>query len=91
MRLKPPKSGITPAPGDEPVVVEIMNGPEDGREIICDGFPITIGREKESTVRLQCDHLVSRNHARITKSDVGFILRVRRRPPGAPPEQGEAE
>ncbi len=72
--MKPPKSGITPAPGDEPVVVEIMNGPEDGREIICDGFPITIGRGKESAVRLQCDHLVSRNHARITKSDVGFIL-----------------
>jgi two-component system cell cycle response regulator len=56
------------------VTVEVMNGAEDGREIICDRFPITIGRSGESSIGLACDHLISRNHARISKSKKGFML-----------------
>jgi len=58
----------------KPVVIEVMNGPEDGREIICGSFPISIGRENENTVDLHCDHLVSRNHARITQMEGGLFL-----------------
>jgi pSer/pThr/pTyr-binding forkhead associated (FHA) protein len=51
-----------------------MNGPEDGREIICDGFPITIGRSGENSIGISCDNLISRNHARITRTEKGFVL-----------------
>jgi len=56
------------------VTVEVMNGAEDGREIICDKFPITIGRSGENSVGIACDHLISRNHARISTSEKGFML-----------------
>lgn len=57
-----------------PITVEVMNGPEDGREIVCDRLPITLGRSGENSIGLSCDHLISRNHARIHKSDKGFTL-----------------
>ncbi len=56
------------------IIVEVMNGPEDGREIICEGFPISIGRSDENSVSLHCDHLVSRKHARIVLSQSGLLL-----------------
>ena len=58
----------------EKFVIEIMNGPEDGRQIICKASPITIGRVNENAVSLRCDQLVSRHHARITRSEEGFTL-----------------
>jgi len=56
------------------VMIEIMNGPEDGLEVLCEKFPFTIGRASENAVSLQCDHLISRRHARIARSDRGFLL-----------------
>ena len=66
-KAPPPKTG--------PIMVEVMNGPEDGREITCDKFPITIGRSSENSIGLSCDHLISRHHARIEKSEKGFVLK----------------
>jgi pSer/pThr/pTyr-binding forkhead associated (FHA) protein len=56
-------------------MVEVMNGPEDGREIVCDRLPITIGRSGENSIGLSCDHLISRYHATIEKSEEGFVLK----------------
>ena len=56
------------------IVIEVMNGPEDGREIICNEIPFTIGRANKNAVSLRCDQLISRCHARISKSDKGFTL-----------------
>jgi pSer/pThr/pTyr-binding forkhead associated (FHA) protein len=61
-------------PKSDPIVVEVMSGPEDGREIICNRIPFTIGRSGENSVSLRCDQLISRQHARIDKSDDGFAL-----------------
>jgi pSer/pThr/pTyr-binding forkhead associated (FHA) protein len=52
-----------------------MSGPEDGRRIACDKTPITIGRANENSISLPCDHLISRSHARISRSESGFTLR----------------
>ena len=64
-----------PPPKTHSLMVEVMNGPEDGREITCDKFPITIGRSGENSIGLSCDHLISRHHARIEKSEKEFVLK----------------
>ena len=56
------------------IVIEIMSGPEDGRKIACSKTPITIGRAGENSVSLPGDHLVSRRHARISRSEGEFSL-----------------
>ncbi len=55
-------------------IVEIMNGAEDGRIVKISTFPVTIGRASENLVQLPYDHLLSRHHARIEKTD-RLILR----------------
>lgn len=55
-------------------VIEIMNGPEDGRIIECPEFPITIGRATDNMIHLPYDHLVSRHHARVEKNGNVLLL-----------------
>ncbi len=72
MSLEDPKA--SPSRKTDRIVIEVMSGPEDGREIICDKTPITIGRSSENSVSLPSDHLISRCHARISGSKDGFSL-----------------
>jgi pSer/pThr/pTyr-binding forkhead associated (FHA) protein len=62
------------APKTSPIIVEVMNGPEDGREITCSSLPITIGRSNENSIGLSCDQLISRRHAKIETSEHVFFL-----------------
>jgi len=55
-------------------IIEIMNGPEDGRIIECPVLPVTIGRSSENPVHLPYDHLVSRHHARIERKGNKLVL-----------------
>ncbi|RJP22759.1 MAG: FHA domain-containing protein [Candidatus Abyssobacteria bacterium SURF_5] len=55
-------------------VIEIMNGPEDGRIIECREFPITIGRASDNIVHLPYDHLISRHHATIEREGDSLTL-----------------
>ncbi|MBI5118630.1 FHA domain-containing protein [Candidatus Poribacteria bacterium] len=50
-------------------VIEVMNGPEDGRTTVCDQMPITIGRATDNAVHLPYDHLISRHHARLVEAE----------------------
>ncbi|RJP71449.1 MAG: FHA domain-containing protein [Candidatus Abyssobacteria bacterium SURF_17] len=50
---------------DTPITIEIMNGPEDGRVVVCDKTQISIGRATDNTIHLPYDHLISRRHAKI--------------------------
>lgn len=59
----------------EKIIVEVMNGPEDGRAISCEEMPISIGRATDNLVRLSYDHLISRHHASVRKMENKFILR----------------
>ena len=68
------ESRKAPAAEKYPIVIEVMSGPEDGREIVCNKTPITIGRSNENSISLSCDHLISRCHARIAKSGDEFNL-----------------
>jgi pSer/pThr/pTyr-binding forkhead associated (FHA) protein len=72
--LKQPQLGEVPLEKAEPIKIEIMNGPEDGRVVVCDILPISIGRTDESSVSLPHDHLISRRHALLTKSGDGIFL-----------------
>ncbi len=54
------------------MLVEVMNGADDGLTFQCRDFPITIGRGKENTIRLPHDHLISRRHAKIVK-EKGYV------------------
>lgn len=65
------KAGST---SPEKVAIEVMNGPEDGRVVKCGAMPITIGRADDNVVRLRYDHLVSRHHAKIVRSDDSFVI-----------------
>ena len=69
------ESRKAPAAKTDPIVIEVMSGPEDGREIVCNKTPITIGRSNENSISLSCDHLISRCHARIAKSGDEFNLK----------------
>lgn len=68
------KSGASPPENTKRIVIEIMNGPEDGRIVVCDEMPILIGRTKDSVVRLPYDQMISRRHARIVESKHGLLL-----------------
>jgi pSer/pThr/pTyr-binding forkhead associated (FHA) protein len=72
--MKAEKPYRIPAVKAEKAVIEVMNGPEDGRVVVCDEMPIFIGRGRENTVHLPYDHLISRRHAKIVKSEDQFIL-----------------
>lgn len=73
--MKQPQLGKAPAEKAEPIKIEIMNGPEDGRVVVCDILPISIGRADENPVSLPWDHLISRRHALVTKSGDSLFLR----------------
>ena len=72
--MSPKKPQKKAQPKSDPIVIEVMSGPEDGREIVCNRIPFTIGRSGENSVSLRCDQLISRKHARIAKSEEGFTL-----------------
>jgi pSer/pThr/pTyr-binding forkhead associated (FHA) protein len=55
-------------------IIEIMNGPEDGRTVECDVSPITIGRASDNLIHLPYDHLISRYHAKIELKENRLIL-----------------
>ena len=58
----------------EKIALEVMNGPEDGRVIKCRTASITIGRAEDNVVRIRYDHLISRHHAKIVRSDNSFVI-----------------
>lgn len=68
------KSDKSPAVGTEKIIVEFMNGPEDGRVVLCDKIPISIGRGTDNRIGIPYDHLVSRHHAKIVKSEDKLLL-----------------
>ena len=72
MEREEPKAG--PTRKTRKILIEIMNGPDDGRVVVCDKTPITIGRGSDEAMHLPYDHLISRHHARITVSEGKFIL-----------------
>lgn len=55
-------------------IIEIMNGPEDGRTVEFEESPITIGRATDNLVHLPYDHLISRYHAKIELKENKIIL-----------------
>ena len=57
------------------IMIEIMNGPDDGHVTVCDKTPISIGRGSDEMVHLPYDHLISRHHARIITAEGKFVLR----------------
>ncbi|NQU08569.1 MAG: FHA domain-containing protein [Candidatus Abyssubacteria bacterium] len=73
--MKQPQLGEAPAEKAGPIKIEIMNGPEDGRVVVCDILPISIGRADESSVSLLYDHLISRRHALVTRSGDDIFLK----------------
>jgi pSer/pThr/pTyr-binding forkhead associated (FHA) protein len=72
--LKQSKSGEIPSGKTKTIIVEVMNGPEDGRVIVCEEMPISIGRTTDNLVRLSYDHLISRHHASVRKLEDKFVL-----------------
>lgn len=68
------KSNKSPAGRTGKVSVEFMNGPEDGRVVVCDKTPISIGRGTDNSICIAYDHLVSRHHAKIMSSEGKFLL-----------------
>lgn len=71
---KRPKTGSKSGSKSGGIVIEVMSGSEDGREVVCNEIPFTIGRANKNAVSLRCDQLISRCHARISRSDKGFTL-----------------
>jgi pSer/pThr/pTyr-binding forkhead associated (FHA) protein len=55
-------------------VLEIVEGPEAGRQIPLGERSVEIGREEGVGILLANDSLVSRRHARLTPSDRGVLL-----------------
>jgi hypothetical protein len=55
-------------------VLEIVEGPEAGRQVPLPGHPVEIGREESSAVKLTADSLVSRRHARLTPAEGGVLV-----------------
>lgn len=68
------KSDKSPAGKTDKIIVEVMNGPEDGRVVVCDKIPVSIGRGTDNRVCIPYDHLVSRHHAKIAGSEGKFLL-----------------
>jgi len=55
-------------------IIEVMNGPEDGRTVECAEFPITVGRASDNLIHLPYDHLISRYHAKLELKESKLIL-----------------
>lgn len=55
-------------------LLEIVEGPEAGRQIRLGDGPVEIGREAGVDVVLASDSLVSRRHARLTPTSSGVIV-----------------
>jgi len=52
--------------------LEVLNGPEDGREFVIEADTIRIGRDDTNDFRVRLDHSVSRTHAQITRDEHGI-------------------
>jgi pSer/pThr/pTyr-binding forkhead associated (FHA) protein len=55
-------------------VLEVLNGPEDGRLFRLSSGSSLIGRLETSTVALELDRSVSRTHACITAEEGGYFI-----------------
>ena len=55
-------------------VLEIVEGPEAGKQIPLPARTIEVGREPGIDIELSLDHLVSRRHARLTPTDSGVVV-----------------
>lgn len=55
-------------------VLEIVEGPEAGRQIPLSSGTVEIGREPGTGIELANDHLVSRHHARLTPTPSGIVV-----------------
>jgi len=55
-------------------VLEIVEGPDSGRQISLDRESIEIGRETESGIEIASDTLISRQHARLTPTADGVVV-----------------
>jgi pSer/pThr/pTyr-binding forkhead associated (FHA) protein len=67
-------SVLRPRPPSEHDVLEVMNGPEDGRAFALRSGPMTIGRLEQSDIVLRLDQTISRSHARITKDGNRYFI-----------------
>jgi hypothetical protein len=54
--------------------LEIVEGPDAGRQVELSGEPVEIGRDPSVGIELPADDLVSRRHARITPSRDGVTV-----------------
>jgi len=55
-------------------VLEIVEGPEAGKQIPLPERTIEVGREPGIDIELSMDHLVSRRHARLTPTQNGVVV-----------------
>jgi hypothetical protein len=55
-------------------VLEIVEGPDSGRQISLDRESMEIGRETESGIEIASDTLISRRHARLTPTADGVVV-----------------
>ncbi len=56
------------------VIIEVLNGVEDGKIFEFSKFPVTLGRHSSDDLCLSYDTSISRHHARIAKDDGCFSL-----------------
>ena len=55
-------------------VLEIIEGPDAGRQIPLPEQPIELGREADVEIKLESDSLISRHHARLTPTADGVLV-----------------
>ena len=56
------------------VIIEILNGAEDGKVVEFSKFPVMLGRHPEDNLIIPCDNKVSRHHARILIDETGLFV-----------------
>jgi len=56
------------------VIIEVLNGVEDGKKLEFSNFPITIGRHSSDNLYLPYDKNISRHHARIVRNGREYSL-----------------
>lgn len=55
-------------------VLEIVEGPEAGRQVALGNAPLEIGRDAEVGISIATDPLVSRHHARLSPTGSGVVV-----------------
>ncbi|MCJ8331194.1 MAG: FHA domain-containing protein, partial [Lentisphaeria bacterium] len=58
---------------DEATIIRIIGGPDSGKEYVVDLESVTLGRSSSATIKV-LDNMLSRQHAKIFKTDDGWML-----------------